>query len=223
MFCGVIFDWDGTLADSKDAIVASFQKVFQETRISVSNEFIERRIGIGSKNLIVDALKSSNLLVNDKTVKMLETKKIEAEIKLSSTVNLFDGVVELLGAVCSKLKTALATMNNRVVIGRLLDEKRIRKYFDVVLAVEDVSKAKPDPEIFLEAAAELKCAPKECVVLEDSIFGVEAAKAARMKCIAIPSGQYSRRELKAQKPDLIVDSLKETDEISTFIFGRSVI
>lgn len=219
MFCGLIFDWDGTLADSKDAIVASFQKVFQETHISVSNEFIERRIGIGSKNLIIDALKSSNLPVNDKTVKMLETKKIEAEIKLSSTVDLFEGAIELLDAVCGKVRTALATMNNRVVIERLLDEKRIRKYFDIVLAVEDVTKAKPDPEIFLKAAAELKCAPEECVVLEDSIFGVEAAKAARMKCIAIPSGQYSREELQAQKPDLIVDSLKEKGEISTFIFG----
>jgi beta-phosphoglucomutase-like phosphatase (HAD superfamily) len=219
MHCAAIFDWDGTLADSKKAIVASFQKVFQDANIVVSNEFIERRIGIGSRNLIIDALKTSNVSFSDKLLNTLLNGKIEAEIELTPMVELFDGAIELLNTVCGKMKTALASMNNRTIIDRLLDQKGIRKYFDVVLVAEDVTKAKPDPEIFLKAATGLLCAPKQCVVLEDSIFGVKSAKAARMKCIAIASGTYSKKELKEEKPDLIVNSLKETRKISAFLFG----
>jgi HAD superfamily hydrolase (TIGR01509 family) len=219
MFCAVIFDWDGTLADSKNAVVASFQKVFQESNIVVSNEFIEKRIGIGSRNLIIDALKASNVPFDDKLLDTLLNGKIEAEIELTSMVNLFDGAIELLNSVRGKMKTALASMNNRAVIDRLLDEKGVRGYFDIVLAAEDVVKAKPDPEIFLKTALGLGCPPEKCVAMEDSIFGVKSAKAARMKCIAIPSGTYSKEELRELKPDLIVNSLKEKREILAFILG----
>jgi HAD superfamily hydrolase (TIGR01509 family) len=218
MFCAVIFDWDGTLADSKDAIVASFQKVFREARITVSDEFIQRRIGIGSRNLIIEALKASNTPLDDGTINMLERKKVEAEIKLSSMVKLFGGAVELLDSLSGRTRTALATMNNRAVIERLLDEKGLRNCFDAVVAAEDIAKAKPHPEIFLEAAARLQCPPKECVVLEDSVFGVKAAKTAGMRCIAIRSGVYSETELRQEKPDLIADSLKE-ERILNFLLG----
>jgi HAD superfamily hydrolase (TIGR01509 family) len=170
MFCAVIFDWDGTLADSKNAVVASFQKVFQESNIVVSNEFIEKRIGIGSRNLIIDALKASNVPFDDKLLNTLLNGKIEAEIELTSMVNLFDGAIKLLNSVRGKMKTALASMNNRAVIDRLLDEKGVRGYFDIVLAAEDVVKAKPDPEIFLKTALGLSCPPEKCVVMEDYIW-----------------------------------------------------
>jgi len=219
MFCAVIFDWDGTLTDSKNAVVASFQKVFKESNIVVSNEFIEKRIGIGSRNLIIEALKASNVPFDDKLLNTLLSRKIEAEIELTPMVNLFDGALELLESVHDKMKTALASMNNRAVIERLLDEKGIKGYFDIILAAEDVMKAKPDPEIFLRAALELDCPPEKCVIMEDSIFGVKSAKAARMKCIAIPSGAYSEEELRQQEPDLVVNSLKERREILAFILG----
>jgi HAD superfamily hydrolase (TIGR01509 family) len=134
-------------------------------------------------------------------------------------VNLFDGAIELLDSVRDKMKTALASMNNRAVIERLLDEKGIKGYFDIILAAEDVVKAKPDPEIFLRAALGLSCPPEKCVIMEDSIFGVKSAKAARMKCIAIPSGAYSEEELRQQEPDLVVNSLKDRMEILAFILG----
>ena len=76
---------------------------------------------------------------------------------------------------------------------------------------------KPDPEIFLKCAFDLKCRPERCIVIEDSIFGVKAAKEANMKCIAIPSGSYSKEELQKQKPDLIVTSIKEKEIILDYI------
>jgi HAD superfamily hydrolase (TIGR01509 family) len=217
MYCAVIYDWDGTLADTKDAVVASFQKVFYQNHIIVSRQFIEKRIGIGSRNLIIDALKASGRALDGNLIALLEREKISAEVELTSAVKLFDGALEILDSFCQKAKTALATMNNKAVVYKLLDEMRIKQYFDVVLTAEDIAHAKPDPEIFLKAANALKCSPNECVVLEDSVFGVKASKAARMSCIAVSSGSYSAPELRNEGADLVIESLKEKDRILTFV------
>lgn len=220
MFCAVIYDWDGTLADTQDAVVTSFQRVFQRNNITITREFIEKRIGIGSRNLIIDALKASGRALDENLLESLEREKISAEVELTSSVKLFDGAMEILDSLCQKTKTALATMNNKAVVNKLLDEMKIKQYFDTVLTVEDVTHAKPDPEIFLKAAQILGCAPSECVVFEDSVFGVKAAKVAGMTCVAVSSGSYSTQELKTQGADLVAESLREKDKILNFLLGK---
>jgi beta-phosphoglucomutase-like phosphatase (HAD superfamily) len=111
-------------------------------------------------------------------------------------------------------------MNNRPVVDYLLDSMKIRELFTVVVTVEEVSKFKPDPEIFLKTASKLRCLPADCVVVEDSIFGVQAAKAAGMSCIAVLTGVYSREELETANPCLIIDSLTEKERILNFIFRK---
>ncbi len=217
MFDAVIFDWDGTLADTKRVVVNSFQKVLREIGCKVSDEFIARRIGIGTINTFKEAIKATNATLDDKTIDELVKEKIKIQTELTENVNLFEGAVDLLNSLYNRVKIALATMSNREVVNKLLSEKRVRKYFDVVITADDVFQPKPNPEVFLKCAKKLKCRPEKCVVIEDSIFGVKAAKEAKMKCIAIPSGVYSMEELEEQKPDLIVDSINEKEEILNFI------
>ena len=131
-------------------------------------------------------------------------------------MKLFPGARELLEALHGKVKMALASMNNRSVIIHLLKAKDLEKYFDVVLTAESISHSKPNPEIFLKAASELKAIPEKCVVVEDSIFGVKAAKSANMGCVAVATGVYSEMELEKEKPDLIVKTLKDK-QITPFI------
>jgi len=107
-------------------------------------------------------------------------------------------------------------MNNRSVIMHLLKNNDLADCFDTILTVEAVSFSKPDPEIFLKTAAQLKVSPGKCVVLEDSLFGVKAAKSAQMNCIAVTTGVYSKEELAKEKPDLIVKTL-ENPQILKFI------
>jgi len=98
-------------------------------------------------------------------------------------------------------------------------EKKIGGYFDVVVTADEVVKPKPDPEVFLVSATRLGVNPEDCIVVEDSVFGVRAAKAAEMKCIAVSSGAYSREELWEENPDLLINSLAEKDRILNFIFS----
>jgi HAD superfamily hydrolase (TIGR01509 family) len=219
MVKAVIFDWDGTLADTKKAVVRSFQKVLVKAGCLVSDEFIERRVGIGTKKTLKEVLEECNVRFDDAMLEKLAAEKIRIQASLSNIVSLFEGVIELLEELQGRAKIALATMSSRKVVGKLLSEKRIGGYFDVVVSADEIVKPKPDPEVFLVSAARLGVDPEDCVVVEDSVFGVRAAKAAKMKCIAVSSGAYSREELQEENPDLMINSLVEKEKVLHFIFG----
>jgi HAD superfamily hydrolase (TIGR01509 family) len=219
MVKAVIFDWDGTLADTKKAVVRSFQKVLVEAGCLVSDDFIERRMGIGTKKTIIEAFRECHMRLDVLTLEKLAKEKIRIQAGLTYIVRLFDGVAELLEALHGRIKIALATMSSRKVVGKLLPEKRIGGYFDVVVTADEIVKPKPDPEVFLISAAKLGVKPEDCVVVEDSVFGVRASKVAKMKCIAVPSGAYSREELQEENPDLMINFLVEKERMLHFIFG----
>ena len=209
MFEAVIFDWDGTIGDTRQVIVIAFQSALSEINCKVSDEYIERRIGIGAADTFRDILRSAKMRFDEKLIQRLVERKSQLEIELTDQVKLFPGAIELLEALQGKVKMALASMNNRSVIIHLLKAKDLEKYFDAVLTAESISHSKPDPEIFLKAASNLKASPEKCVVVEDSIFGVKAAKSANMGCIAVVTGVYSKLELEKEQPDFIVKTLKD--------------
>lgn len=218
MLNAVIFDWDGTLADTKHVVVVSFQNALKELKCEVGNKFIERRIGIGSEETFREILRHKRMKFNQALIIRLVNKKIATEIEMDNEIRLFEGAIELLDALKGRVKLGLASMNNRDVIEHSLQSRGIRKLFDTVFTAEDISRPKPNPEIFLKCSTRLTTSPSECVVIEDSIFGVAAAKAAGMNCIAILTGVYSKEDLSKANPDLILNSLIQQREILDFIF-----
>jgi HAD superfamily hydrolase (TIGR01509 family) len=216
-FQAVIFDWDGTLADTRYVLVASFQQVLGEIGCRVDDRFIERRIGIGPRLIFRDALEACYLPWSKRVLIQLQQRKIQIQITMLDNIHLFEGVIDLLQALKDQVRIGLATMSNRPVIEHTLDKLGVKDYFPVVVTFDDVTHSKPDPEVFLKCAALLDCQPELCVVVEDSIFGVDAAKFAHMNCIAVASGMYSREELRKKAPDLIVGSISEKAEILQYI------
>jgi len=218
MFEAVIFDWDGTLVDSHQIVVASFQKALATFNHKMSSEFIRRLIGVGATETFREIFRVSKTSFNETQIENLVQKKIQNEIEMSNEVKLLRGAVELLETLLGKIRVGLASMNNREIIYHMLKTKNIQRFFNAIITADDIANSKPHPEIFLKCATKLKCKPRECVVVEDSIFGVEAAKKATMAVIAIPMGAYSKKELRKAKPELIVDSLQEKRKILNFIF-----
>jgi len=216
----VIFDLDGTLADTKRAVVQSFQDALRKADCVVNDAFIERRIGIGTKKTIIEAFRECHMRFDVLILEKVAREKIGIQVGLTGSVSLFDGVTELLEALHGKMRIALATMSNRKVVDKLLLEKGIDTYFDVVVSADEVVNPKPDPEVFLMSARKMGVDSIECVVVEDSVFGVKAAKEANMKCIAVSSGVYSEKELQEEHPDMVINSLIEKEKILGFIFSR---
>jgi HAD superfamily hydrolase (TIGR01509 family) len=220
MFDTVIFDWDGTLADTKQVILLSFHQALKKAvGLNETDEFIERRIGVGAKETFREILKAKGIEANPALLDRLVKIKTEVQVEKNGSVQMFPGSVALLESLRGRVKLGLASMNSREVINNLVEVLNVSKFFDVILTVDEVSKSKPDPEIFLKTAQNLGSVPEHCVVVEDSIFGVKSAKAAGMGCVAVTQGAYSKLELKEAKPDLIFSSLQEKEAILKYILN----
>jgi HAD superfamily hydrolase (TIGR01509 family) len=111
------------------------------------------------------------------------------------------------------LRLALASSSALSLINAVIDRLEIRPYFEVICSAENESRGKPHPDVYLSAAAQLSLPPQHCLAIEDSIAGVQAAKAAGMKCIAVPLPEL-RADPRYRPADIIFDSLTQiNDEI----------
>lgn len=107
------------------------------------------------------------------------------------------------------LDLALASCSVRTDVEIVLDSLGLSEDFQVVVTGDDVSIGKPDPEIFLETARRLRVSPHACVVLEDTAYGLAAAKATGMWCIAVPNRFTADQDF--EKADLVLETLGELD------------
>ncbi|MAG91211.1 hypothetical protein CMO83_03940 [Candidatus Woesearchaeota archaeon] len=220
MIKAVIFDWDGTLADTRQAIVQASKKALSSVGCNVEDNFIASRIGTGTRTILKDALDSENINYDDKLFDKLSNQKDEIQSKSFEIIRIFDGSVELLEELNGKIAVAVSSMSVRKVVDSLFNHFNLNHYFSVTVAANEVSKPKPNPDVFLATAKKLGINPNNCVVVEDSTYGVESAQRAGMKVIAVPSGTSTKEELLAKKPDLFVESLKEKEKIMDFIFNN---
>ena len=116
-------------------------------------------------------------------------------------------------------KIIVASSGTKEFIDIVLDKFKIHKYYDAIVSGDEVSAGKPDPEPFLLATKKLGLKPEECVVLEDSANGVEAAKKAGCKCISIPYKTKFKQDV--SKADLVLSSLEDINiDVMKLIFGK---
>ena len=109
------------------------------------------------------------------------------------------------------LRLALASSSAESLIDTVVDRLQIRPYFEVICSAENEARGKPFPDVYLAAARKLGVAPEKCLAIEDSIAGVTSAKAAGMRCIAVPLPEL-RRDPRYQAADAVVDSLSQIDD-----------
>ena len=122
-------------------------------------------------------------------------------------LRLKDGVASLLEVTArAAVPRAVASSSMRRLIDAILHRFVLREHFDAVVSGDSHARPKPAPDIFLEAARQLRVAPEQCVVLEDSLAGVQAARAAKMRVIAIPERE---RERFVGMADAVVSDLTE--------------
>ncbi|MGC8764768.1 MAG: HAD family hydrolase [Brevinematia bacterium] len=184
---GVIFDFDGTLVDSEKNYFISDREFLREFGIEFTPEMQKEVSGMGNLAFI-KKLKLEYGIEDDE--EGLLKRKNEYYLKVArNNTNVYPEMKRFLELLKENdFKTGLASGSSPEILEILLNETELKGYFDVVISSESerVKNGKPYPDIYLESARSLNLRPDECVAVEDSKYGVEAAKNAGMKCIAVP-------------------------------------
>lgn len=203
---GVIFDLDGVLRDSEPLINAAAIAMFKEHGLSVRPEDFLPFVGTGEDRYIGGVAETYHFPLDLPAAKR-RTYEIYLEL-VPKQLRAFPGATELPHACRDAgLRIAVASSADRIKIEANLKQIGMPwANWDAIVTGEDVASKKPAPDIFLAAAKKLKLSPAQCVVIEDAVNGVQAAKAAGMRCVAVAQTFAADR---LQGADLVRLSLKE--------------
>ncbi|MFH1730862.1 MAG: HAD-IA family hydrolase [Planctomycetota bacterium] len=194
MIKGVIFDMDGVLVDSEKFICEAAIRMFAEHGVEMQPEDFVPFIGAGEDRYISGPAEKAGFPINVARDKA-RLYEIYAEI-VRGRLRPLDGAHEFIGRCRGRgLKVALATSADKSKMLVNLREIGVSpETFDATVNGLEVEKKKPDPEIFLAAAKKLGVPAADCLVVEDAVNGVAAAKAAGARCLALLTS-FSKEEL----------------------------
>ena len=208
MLSAIIFDLDGLLADSEPWWNQIDAKLLAEYGVTYRGEYHQNVLGVSYRLAVEFYKKAFGLSVP--TEEMMRRRGEIATEFFAIRVGLFPHVKEVLEELRQmKLHLAVATSSVGASARPFLDRHRLTGFFEVIVTGEEVEHGKPAPDIYLRAAAKLGIPADACLVVEDALPGVAAAKAANMRVAAVPDTRFVNPREYEKKADYVLSSLKE--------------
>ena len=200
----VIWDMDGVVADTASYHFRAWQEVFQKQGVDFTEEDFKKSFGQRNDTIIRSTMGDG---VSQDEMDGISSEKEESfRQRMRQNLKPLPGVIKLIKSLAKRgFRLALASsapIANIQLITRGLD---INSYFQHIISAEDVTEGKPNPQVFLLAARRLGIKPANCIVIEDAVAGVAAAKRAGMHCLAITN---THPKVSLIEADLIVDTLE---------------
>lgn len=204
-----IWDMDGTLVDTAELHFQAWEGACRELGRPFSRADFAATFGRRNPEILTHLF--GDRFSEAEAAQIGDHKEELYRAAARAGVTPLPGVVPLLeGLHRAGFRQAIGSSAPRANLDLILDLAGIAGYFHVVVSSEDTQRGKPDPQVFVIAAQRLDVPPARCVVLEDAVAGVEAAKAGGMKSIAVRFvGHHSEEALRRAGAGLVVDSLEK--------------
>ena len=202
---GVIFDWDGVVIDSSSLHEKSWEKLAEEAGNDLPEDHFKKGFGKRNAVIIPEILGWSK---DPDVIDRLGKRKEELYREMGSIqgITILPGIKDLLEALQAKgIQCVIGTSTEKKNVELACEQHDLSGFFSGADCTEDVSNGKPDPEVFLKAAALTKAEPQNCVVLEDSAHGSIAARRGGMKALGLTTTRDEKDLLEAGA-DLVVDN-----------------
>lgn len=182
---GIIFDWDGVIIDSSRQHEESWERLAEEEGKTLPADHFT--VGFGRKNewIIPSLLKWTS---DPEEIHQLSLRKeaLYREVVVEKGLEALPGVAKFLRRLKDAgIPTCVGSSTHRANIDTIMGVLGFEGLFGGIVTAEDVNHGKPDPEVFLKAAAKTGCAPENCVVFEDALAGIAAARAGGMKVVGV--------------------------------------
>jgi beta-phosphoglucomutase len=203
MLRAVIFDFDGVITDSEILHLRSFNKVLAQYGVEISTkDYYKKYLGLNDIDCFKALVDNKVLQKQAKGIENLAKEKTEVFEKLAKTEGkIIEGVRDFLQMLSqNKIPMAICSGALLTEIELVLEQARLRSFFEVIVSAEFVKKGKPSPEGLLLTLRKLNhgrqntILANQCIVIEDSHWGLQAAKAAGMHTIAV-TNSYDASEL----------------------------
>ena len=212
MLQAIIFDFDGVIADSEPLHLRAYQQVLQKEGIELTREdYYARYLGFDDSGLFRALAKDRGIAITDDKVDgWIDVKAEIVEDLLTSDAILFPGAVTCIQTLARSRPLAIASGALEPEIALVLDHTGLAHCFKAISSASDGVRGKPAPDLYLLALAKLRdlleVSAVGCVAIEDSHWGLEAARLAGLRTVAI-THTYPAAELTGA--DLVVDHLSE--------------
>jgi beta-phosphoglucomutase len=208
---GAIWDMDGTLVDTAELHFQAWDEVCREQGRDFTRADFAATFGRRNPEIIVHLF--GNRFDPEETARLGDHKEELYRAAAGKGIALLPGVGELLeGLRRQGFRQAIGSSAPRANLELILERTGVRRYFDALVGMEETTRGKPDPQVFLVAAERLAVPPPRCVVFEDAVAGVQAAKAGGMRCVAVGFvGHHPEDALRRAGADLVVHTLTEVD------------
>jgi HAD superfamily hydrolase (TIGR01509 family) len=212
MISAVIFDMDGLLIDSEPLWYLAEEYAFETVGVKLSKDDMRSTMGFRTDEIV-------RHWYNERPWKGTSQKEVEdlivdklIEIVRSEGIALpgVNGILRYFKA--KSLPMAIASSSSGKIIDAVVDKLNVRDFFEHTYSAKNETHGKPHPGVFITTASLLDVPPQRCLVFEDSPSGVLAAKAAKMKCIAVPDIEH-RNHKSIQIADFVINSLNDFDEV----------
>lgn len=198
----VIFDLDGTLIDNNAFHLETWKKYLEKGGRSLSDEEFNANFNGRTNEDVIEYIYGNKLSKEEALRHTLDKEALYREI-YHPYIKPVSGLIEFLEILKNKnIPMAIATSGIQPNIDFMFEHIPIKKYFKTVVNSSHIKKGKPDPEIYIKTASLLGIPPKNCLVFEDAVVGINSAKAAGMNVIAIATTQPKEELFGA---DMIVD------------------
>ena len=220
MLKGVLFDMDGVLVNNLEIHRQAFAEFFRRYGVERTFDELSRVFGKGNDDIMGELMPAD--VVERVGIRQLGYEK-EAIYRgiYAPIITPQPGLLAFL-AECERegLRSAVGSSGYKANVDFVLDKCNIRRYFEATVAGDEVTRCKPDPEIYLTAAAKLGLDACECVVFEDAEAGIEAAKRAGMKVVALAT-TFDREFLATTDADMIIGDFRDisVEQLRTLVEG----
>lgn len=217
MLKGLIFDMDGTITLATEPLhFKAYAEVFRDYGIEYTlEEHLAKYASAGAQRIVTGVFHDRGKNFDKAEIEAAKAKKRDLYKKIiqEEPLPLVPGVKEFVKKVDAlNLKKIIATGNSdRSAVEFILKRIGLFEYFPDILLITEVPRGKPFPDIFLEAVRRLGLSKEECLVLEDSVNGVTAAQAARIRCIALETTTKKEDLIEAGAAVVVKDYYEITD------------
>jgi beta-phosphoglucomutase len=204
----VIFDMDGVIIDTEPIHHQAFVTQFAELGITVSDALYASFLGSSTRNVFQQLKQQFNLPQEVETLLLRKRELFNQAFDTDAGLELLPGVRALIEDIQQHgIQLVVASSASKATIARVFNRFGLAPYFAHVVSGEDFPQSKPNPAIFLHAAALAETPVTECIVIEDSANGVAAAKAAGIYCVGYASPHSAGQDL--QLADRIIQHFSE--------------